>query len=531
MGSNSVRPAGAVAQAFRPAPAGRRPALARRPFAARRATLACALLLSACASHPAHVTTAPTAADRVAALNHVLSTIFSTGPASGALWGVRVESLDHPGAPLFAINPDHLFVPASNMKLLTVAAAATRLGWDHTFETTVRATTPVGPDGIVRGDLVVRGGGDPTIGNRSTSGGSLSTLADALWQRGVRRVEGRIVGDASAFAREPLGEGWAWDDLPFAYSAPAGALIYNENDAQITVAPGASAGTAAAVAVADVDSGLHVRSSVTTGPPGSATDVDVSRGLASDEVEVHGTIAIDHGQVMRYAAVNDASGYFASALRSALVARGIVVRGPAVNGDDFPAGPIGGAAPVLATLTSPTLDVIATRLLKVSQNLYAETFLRQLDATPNHQASVSGGETALRQVLEGFGVSRGAFAQSDGSGLSRYNLVTPTAFVQVLTAMAHNAQLSAKWIAALPIGGADGTLQHRLAGTPAEGRVRAKTGSLSAVRALSGYVETAAGEHLVFSILANNYAEPVTSEDIEKAMDDAIVCLVGFKRD
>jgi len=233
----------------------------------------------------------------------------------------------------------------------------------------------------------------------------------------------------------------------------------------------------------------------------------------------------------RYAAVNDASRYFASALRSALVARGIVVRGQAVNGDDSPAGPVSGTAPVLATLTSPTLDVIATRLLKVSQNLYAETFLRQLDATPNHQASVSGGETALRQVLEGFGVSRGGFAQSDGSGLSRYNLVTPTAFVQVLAAMARNAQLSAKWMAALPIGGADGTLQRRLIGTAAQGRVRAKTGSLSGVRALSGYVETAAGEHLVFSMLANNYADPVTSEDIEKAMDATLVRLVGFKRD
>ena len=417
------------------------------------------------------------------------------------------------------------------MKLLTVAAAATRLGWDHTFETTVRATTPLGFDGIVRGDLVVRGGGDPTIGNRSTSGGSVSALADALWQRGVRRVEGRVVGDASAFAREPLGEGWAWDDLPFSYSAPAGALIYNENDAQIAVAPGASAGAAATVVLVDVDSGLRVRSNVATGATGSSTDVDVSRGLASDEVEVRGTIAVDHGQVIRYAAVNDASRYFASALRSALVARGIVVRGQAVSGDDSPAGPLSGTAPVLATLTSPTLDVIATRLLKVSQNLYAETFLRQLDATPNHQASVSGGETALRQVLEAFGVSRGAFTQSDGSGLSRYNLVTPTAFVQVLTAMARNAQLSAKWMAALPIGGADGTLQHRLTGTAAEGRVRAKTGSLSGVRALSGYVETATGEHLVFSFLANNYADPVTSEDIEKAMDTALVRLVGFKRE
>jgi D-alanyl-D-alanine carboxypeptidase/D-alanyl-D-alanine-endopeptidase (penicillin-binding protein 4) len=490
-----------------------------------------ALFGASCASHPAPAVTAPTAAvDPVAALNQDLSAIFTTPPASGALWGVRVESLDHPGAPLFALNADHLFVPASNMKLLTVAAAATRLGWDHTFETTVRATTPLGSDGIVRGDLVVRGGGDPTTGNRSTSGGSVSTLADALWQRGVRRVEGRVVGDAGAFAREPLGEGWAWDDLPFAYSAPAGALIYNENDAQITITPGAAAGSAASVALVDVDSGLHVRSYVATGASGSSTDVDVSRDLASDEVDVRGTIAVDHGQVIRYAAVNDASRYFASALRSALVARGIVVRGQAVSGDDSPAGPLPGAGPVLATLTSPTLDVIATRLLKVSQNLYAETFLRQLDAMPNHQASVSGGETALRQVLEGFGVSRGGFAQSDGSGLSRYNLVTPTTFVQVLTAMARNGQLSAKWLAALPIGGADGTLQHRLTGTPAEGRVRAKTGSLSGVRALSGYVETAKGEHLVFSILANNYADPVTSDDIEKAMDSALVRLVDFTR-
>jgi D-alanyl-D-alanine carboxypeptidase/D-alanyl-D-alanine-endopeptidase (penicillin-binding protein 4) len=492
--------------------------------------LAAALLVASCGSHePPRVTPASTA-DPAAALNRELSAIFSSGPASGALWGVRVESLERPGAPLFALNSDHLFVPASNMKLLTVAAAATRLGWDHTFETAVRATTPLGDDGIIRGDLVVRGGGDPTIGNRSTSAGSVTSLADALWQRGVRRVDGRVVGDATAFSREPLGEGWAWDDLPFAYSAPAGALIYNENDAQIAIGPGAAAGVAASVSLVDVDSGLHVRSYVTTGPPGSATDVDVSRGLASDDVEVRGAIAVDHGQVIRYAAVNNASRYFASALRSALVARGIAVRGPAVNGDDFPAGPLSSATPVLATLVSPTLDVIATRLLKVSQNLYAETFLRQLDVAPNHQASVAGGETALRGVLEGFGIERGAFAQSDGSGLSRYNLVTPTAFVQLLTAMARNAQLSPKWTAALPIGGADGTLQHRLAGTPAEGRVRAKTGSLSAVRALSGYVETMSGEHLVFSILANNYAAPVTSEDIEKAMDDAVVKLATFKR-
>jgi serine-type D-Ala-D-Ala carboxypeptidase/endopeptidase (penicillin-binding protein 4) len=494
--------------------------------------LAVALVSASCASNRApSVTPSGAQVNPVAGLTHDLSAIFSTAPASGALWGVRVDSLDHPGEPLFQLNADHLFVPASNMKLLTVAAAAARLGWDHTFVTTVRATTPLGPDGIIRGDLVVRGTGDPTIGNRPTSSGSVTALADALWQRGIRRVEGRIVGDDTAFVREPLGEGWAWDDLPFGYSAPVGALIYNENTAQLTITAGPSAGTAASVALVDVDAGLRVFPHVTTGPAGSTLSLNVTRALASNVVEVSGTIPADHGQVVQHVAVPDPTLYFASALRTALVARGVVVARAAADGATAPAGPLPADAPILATLTSPTLDVIGARLLKVSQNLYAETFLRVLDSAPQRPGSVAAGETVLRQVLAGWGIAPSAVASSDGSGLSRYDLVTPSAFVQVLTAMARHPQLSAKWMAALPIAGADGTLQHRLSGTPGEGRVRAKTGSLSGVRALSGYVETTAGEHLVFSILANNYADPVTSDDIEKAIDNAVVRLVGLKRD
>lgn len=502
-----------------------------RRLRSRVLVLLLAQLTAACASHPAHVVTAPAAVtDPVEALRRDLTATFSTPPAGGAIWGVRVESLDHPGEALFSLNAEHLFVPASNMKLLTVAAAADRLGWDRTFPTTIRATTALDPDGTIRGDLVVRGTGDPTIGNRPTSASSVTAMAEALWQRGVRRIEGRVIGDDDAFLEEPLGEGWAWDDLPFGYSAPVGPLIYNENTAALTIVPGLLPGTAAAVALLDVESGLSVEAHVTTGAAGSAVTVEVNRPPGSTVVRVTGSIPADQTSLTRHVAVENPTRYFASALRAALIARGIRVVGRAADIDDQPPGPFPQGTPVLLTWPSPSLAVIATRLLKVSQNLYAETLLRELGAAPDHQGSAEDGEKAVRATLEGWGVPHGAFTQADGSGLSRYNLVSPSTFVQVLTTMYRNPRLKDAWMTALPLGGADGTLGHRLKGTPAEGRVHAKTGSLSAVRTLSGYVQTSNGEWLVFSIVANNFADPVTEADVEKTMDEAVVRMVMLRR-
>jgi D-alanyl-D-alanine carboxypeptidase/D-alanyl-D-alanine-endopeptidase (penicillin-binding protein 4) len=509
--------------------AGRR---ARRLLLARLLLLVLLPFLSSCAARSGPVATTVTTApvDAVSSLRHDLATVFATPPADAVLWGVRVESLDRPGEPLFSLAADRLLVPASNMKLLTVAAAAERLGWDHTFTTTIRATTALAADGTIRGDLVVGGEGDPTIGNRPTSGSTMAAIAEALWQRGVRRVDGRVIGDDRAFAAEPLGEGWAWDDLSFGYAAPAGALIYNENIAHITIAPGPSAGTAAKVVLVDPDSDLAVESHVTTLVPGAPSTVEEHRVLGGERVQMIGGLAADAGVLTRSVAVENPARYFASALRSALVARGVMVGGNAASVEDEPPGPLPAGAPALVTWLSPPLDVIATRLLKVSQNLYAETLLRALGAGPDGPASAAGGERAVRGTLEGWGVPHGAFAQSDGSGLSRYNLVTPSTFVRVLTSVYRNPRLKDKWLAALPIGGADGTLDHRLKGTAAEGRVHAKTGSLSAVRALSGYAETASGEWLVFSIIGNNFADPVTAADVEKAIDQAVVRMVGLRR-
>ena len=429
---------------------------------------------AACATHTARRPSPPsvTPSDDRAVAAKAVAALFTGSAVHRVFWGVVVRSLDK-GDVLCALNADQLFVPASNTKLLTVAAAADRLGWDFTFDTTIRATTPLDADGTIRGDIVVRGSGDPTPGDRPPLSAAVTALADALWQRGVRRIEGRVIGDDDEFLDEPYGAGWAWDDLPFSYSAPIGALNYDEN--------------------------VRLRA------PGP---------LAS---EAPGLTAVENPTIA-----------FADALRTAILARGIVVAGGPADIDVSPPGPVPTNAPVLASYRSPRLSEIAVRLLKSSQNLYAEVFLRTVGRTSGQAASSAAGLTAIRETFTRWGIEPGTVAQADGSGLSRYNLATPETITKVLEHMYRDAALRDPWMAALPIAGIDGTLERRMKGTAAEGRVFAKTGSLSSVRALSGYIHAKSGEWFVFSILANNFATPTTSTDIDSIVDHAVERLAAI---
>ena len=191
---------------------------------------------SACATRtagppgPAQSVAAPTDS-----LARTLDALFSTPPFDRVVWGVSIRV---PGEdPLYQRNAHLLLHPASNMKLVTLAVAAERLGWDFRFQTSVHSTSPVDSDGTLRGDLVVIGGGDPTISRRHNGPATLARLADLVWQRGVRRIEGRVIGDGSAFGGTSYGDGWQWDDLPFGYAAPVSALNYNENTAEFLVGP------------------------------------------------------------------------------------------------------------------------------------------------------------------------------------------------------------------------------------------------------------------------------------------------------
>jgi D-alanyl-D-alanine carboxypeptidase/D-alanyl-D-alanine-endopeptidase (penicillin-binding protein 4) len=461
----------------------------------------------------------------LAALQRDIDAILAAPRLERAYWGVLVKSLVT-GDTIYAVNARKLMMPASNMKIVTLAAAAERLGWDYTYTTTVLAAGAVA-DGTLHGDLLVVGSGDPSLMASDDSAALVfAGWADGLKARGIRSIAGRIVGGDHALDRQGLGFGWSWDDLPDDYAAAVGALQLNENAVRVTVAPGPAVGDAAAVSAAPAG-GLTIASFVTTGSPGSAPSISKHRLPGSMRLELRGAIPLGGGPVVESVAVDDPTLFFVTALRSALVANGIDVRGPAVDVDDLIDPPSPAGAATVGEHRSAPLSTLAVRLMKSSQNQYAETLLKTVGLAAG-TPTAAGGRSVVRGVLDGWGVNAGDLIQRDGSGLSRYDYVSPEALVAVLSHVDGNATLREPFEASLPVAGRDGTLANRMKGTGAEGNVRAKTGSMSNVRAVSGYLTATDGERLVFSILANNFE--TTADVINAATDAIIVRLVSFSR-
>jgi D-alanyl-D-alanine carboxypeptidase/D-alanyl-D-alanine-endopeptidase (penicillin-binding protein 4) len=449
-------------------------------------------------------------------LQREIESVLDAPELRRSTWGLRVRSLarndilvDH-----FA---DRLLLPASNTKIITIAAAAERLGWDFSFPTELATLGPI-DGGILYGDLVVVGSGDPTIDDWDGRATSLfKSWADALRSRGISTITGGVIGDDNRIADTSLGAGWAWDDLDRSYAASVGALQFNQNTVRLTIAPGAAAGDPAILTIAPFGSGLTVRNAVKTGAPGAAPFVETRRGVGSATLDVRGTIAVGGTRLVRNVSVQNPTLYFLSALREALVARGIEIRGAAIDVDDLPDPSILERRTALLTHHSPTLAELSITTMKLSQNLFAETILE-----------AAGGLEAVRATLAGWNVESGTVFVADGSGLSRYNLVTPDTLVAILAHVHRDERLRDRFEATLPVAGRDGTLADRMIGTPAEGNARAKTGSFSNARGLAGYVQTADGEPLAFAILANNFG--TTPDTIERAADAIVVKLAEFRR-
>jgi D-alanyl-D-alanine carboxypeptidase/D-alanyl-D-alanine-endopeptidase (penicillin-binding protein 4) len=318
-----------------------------------------------------------------------------------------------------------------------------------------------------------------------------------------------------------------WDDLPTDDAAGVGALQYNENALRVTVSPGPSAGDSAGVSLSVGSSGLTIVNAVSTSAAGSATSISARRLPGSMTLALRGSIGLGAAPSTLVVSVDNPTLFFANALRTALIANGIDVRGPAVDIDDVPDAPATRATPIVTYQSAP-LSVLAVRLMKISQNQYAETLLKSVSAGPGVVPTASAGWSAAQAIFERWGVPAAALIQRDGSGLTRYDFVTPEALVTILTHVARDPRLKGPFETSLPIAGRDGTLSNRMKGTPAEGNARAKTGSMTGVRGLSGYVTSADGEQLVFSILANNYDTPAAT--INQATDAIVVRLAQFRR-
>jgi D-alanyl-D-alanine carboxypeptidase/D-alanyl-D-alanine-endopeptidase (penicillin-binding protein 4) len=478
-----------------------------RVAALSRALCLGALLLSGCAHAQPAAPAVNVRAQR--ALTGDLDRIFGAPPTANALWGVQIKSLDS-GRTLYSRNASTLMMPASNMKIVTLAAAAETLGWDYRFKTTLETTGTI-EGGVLRGPLIVRGTGDPTINRRNGRAAALfDEWAAALRAAGITRIEGAIEGDASAFDDRRLGQGWAWDYLEAGYAAPVGALEYNENIATVTIQPGAKPGETAALQLAP-STGLGLLYHVVTGEPGSRTAITLERRTYDNYLDVSGSIAVDSPPVTRDVAVVSPTKYFVHSLLLGLVERGIPVAGLPV--DLLERRPDLETLPrrVIHESLSPPLRDIATTMMKVSQNLYAETLLKAIGASRDGSGSAASGRRASSDVFAAWGIRESDYVQADGSGLSRYGYVTPAMIVTLLDRMHADPRHRAAFAATLPIAGKDGTISTRLRATRAEANAIAKTGSIANVRALSGYVRTRDGETLAFSILANNFTVPAAT--------------------
>jgi serine-type D-Ala-D-Ala carboxypeptidase/endopeptidase (penicillin-binding protein 4) len=468
----------------------------------------------------------------IAALRGDLAAIFAAPALRHAVWGVKVESLATRQS-IYELNASTFLMPASNMKLITAAVAAERLGWARTFETRLVSTGTV-EDGVLTGDLVIVGVGDPSLGGRPGQPEAvLDSWAAQLRTAGIARVTGRLVGDDNLLDDEGLGSGWAWDDLGAAYATPTSGLSFGENVVRLGFTPGAGVGDRVAIEGTPAGHGLTIVSAVTTGSRDSAPDLDFRRLPGSLVLTVTGTVPLGRLDVTRQASVDNPTAFAAGVIKAGLLARGVAVDGDAVDIDTLPAPPDMTLARVMATWTSPSLAEILKVLLKVSQNLYAETVLELISQTalpPGRVAagSAAAGRQVVQETLKAWGIGTDRYIQADGSGLSRYNYVSADLVVQILRRMYEDPRHRALFQDALPVAGVDGTLAARMTGTRAANNCRAKTGSFSNARALSGYVTSADGEILVFSMIANNFSVP--QADVDALVDRAVARLADFRR-
>jgi D-alanyl-D-alanine carboxypeptidase/D-alanyl-D-alanine-endopeptidase (penicillin-binding protein 4) len=453
---------------------------------------------------------------------------------------MKVTSADT-GKVLFEENSNKLLRPASGMKLYTVATALDRLSPDYRFITSVYARSKPDAAGVVHGDLTVFGRGDPSLSFRFNSNDyfkGVNDLAARIVSAGVKRVEGDLIGDETYFVGPPYGSGWEWEDLQWWYGAEVSALTVNDNYLELAVTAGPQAGAPAVVTIRPAAPLLTINNRVTTSVKGTRRDLTVYRPLNSDVVELSGTIAAGDTYSGRIALSRPAL-LLTYLLRSSLAQQGVSVTGKTriVSPPPASAAPVAEPAAAglveVATFQSPPLSLIAAHTLKPSQNLYTEMLLRTLGkvagpmttSAATTRTSEAAGLEVVKTFLGDAGVNPSSLVLSDGSGLSRNDMITTEATVQLLTHMRRHRYAMA-FREALPVAGIDGTLRNRFRGTVAENNLRAKTGTLSSAASLSGFVTTTAGEELIFSIIVNNY--PEDTNPVAACIDPIALLLASF---
>jgi len=483
---------------------------------------------------PAPAVQPAAAPDPVRDLGERIRRIIEAPRFAPATWGIQVVSLDT-GRILFEHNAGKYFIPASNTKLFTAAMALAELGPELRIRTSLYASARPDADGVVSGDLVLFGRGDPTL-MRPWNGGPfradpLEALARQLQDQGVRAVQGDLVGDDSFFTAPPYAPGWEWDDLGRAYGAEPTALTIHHNTVDLWVYPATAAGRPCWVFAQPGQGLFSFFNATSTRPSGPGTGIRAERPPGEAAIRLTGSLALGAPPVRLTVPVRDAALYSARLLARALARHGIEVRGQvrSMHARDRSAPLATEALVELGHLQSPPLLEILRRMMKVSDNLYAQLVLLQAGARrpagPGNTAR--RGLAALNAWIAKAGLAPDGAVLEEGAGGSRQNLVKPEAIVQLLTAMDRRPEAAA-FRSILPVAGVDGTLRHRLDGSPAQGNLAAKTGTMRNTHSLSGYVTSAGGERLAFALMLNNGRDEPGMASPRSALDAIADLLARF---
>jgi len=457
--------------------------------------------------------------------------LLQTAPLDKGEWGLLVVDAES-GATLYQKNADHYFEPASNMKLLTTALALDTLGPEYRFRTTVETNGTLGPDGKLSGDLTLVGRGDPNLSNRKfpyenkeefdgPPERALAELADALVARGVKEITGDVVGDDSYFPRERYPDGWEIGDMVWEYGAAISAIAVNDNAVTLTLTPGEKAGDAVQESLEPETLEFTVKNEVSTSGAKERPELRLTREPGTDTVVVSGTMPAKSAPRKLLLGVQEPAQHAAILFALLLAERHIKVDGKVrvMHEPD----PNEATRTALVEHMSIQLKDSVKLVNKISQNLHTELLLR----TATRQQGRWVTPEDLLRFPEAFyakaGIPEGDVIQTDGSGLSRRDLVTPRALVAVLNYAEKQAWFPA-YLASLPVAGQDGTLDERMKTAPLARKIHAKTGSVTHVRALSGYAETPGGRRLIFSFLSNN--QGAKNHEVHEAIDGLCLAMV-----
>jgi D-alanyl-D-alanine carboxypeptidase/D-alanyl-D-alanine-endopeptidase (penicillin-binding protein 4) len=439
--------------------------------------------------------------------------ILGSGQPAKGDWGLLIAD-GGTGQVLFEENADKYFVPASNMKLFTTALALAKLSPDFRFRTTLEATAEPNAAGKLEGPLYLVGRGDPNLSNRKfpyvskeefdgSSERVIAEMANAIAGKGIKEISGDIIGDESYFPRERYPNGWEIDDMVWEYGAAISAIVVGDNTVQLTLTAGEKAGDHVGAVVVPSAPEFTVDNQVITSAAGVKSDLTLKREPGSNVVTLLGTLPEKSNPRKLTLAIQEPALHAAAMLKRLLEDRGIKVDGTVRKLSLPPGAPEGEKRVVLAEHRSIPLGDSVKLVNKISQNLHTEMLLRtaaRQDGAWTTPEDLANYPTTFYTLA---GIPSGDVVQTDGSGLSRLDLVTARALVALLL-YAQKQPWFAAYFASLPVAGIDGTLEDRMKNSIADGRLHAKSGSVEHVRTRSGYADLPNGKRLVFSFLSNN---------------------------